>query len=465
MISGIETSALALLGGEPVLTRSLAAWPVFDDAEREGLRQVLESGVWGGYSPAVKVFESAFAEAHDCQYGISLANGTLSLEAALLACDIGPGDEVIVPPITFAATATAVLRVGAVPVFSDIEGTSFNLDPLLLEEAITPRTKAIIPVHFAGYPANMDELLRIAQQHGLILIEDCAHAHGAVSGGQHAGTAGTWGAFSFYPTKNLGAKGDAGALITNSEEISIRTKSLRNYGTTKRYEHPETGLNSRLDEVQAAILSTRLNWLERFNARRREIAQKYFDKIDNVRIELLSPPVEDENHVYHLFVVRCAERNRLAHFLEERGIETLIHYPIPAHRQGCCKNVRTDPRGLANAELHAEQLSRAGVDHDRLSAHQIGNVIAVEQRCLRILEPIQKLRSQRRPGYGSRDHRPPNRRRDGISQVPPQAEIQSSGDHVCHPLEHRVRVKPMALELEVVGKGHRNLEGGNDAEL
>src|SRR5882757_632332 len=239
MISGIGTSALALLGGEPVLTRALAAWPVFDDAEREGLTRVLESGIWGGYSPAVKTFESAFAEAHDCRYGISLANGTLSLEAALLACDIGPGDEVIVPPITFAATATAVVRLGAVPVFSDIEGTSFNLDPLLLEEAITPRTRAIIPVHFAGHPANMDELLRISQQHGLIVIEDCAHAHGAAWRGRKVGSFGAFGSFSFQQSKNMTA-GEGGILVTNNANLAEKAWSIGNQGrlpTGAWYEH------------------------------------------------------------------------------------------------------------------------------------------------------------------------------------------------------------------------------------
>jgi len=303
----------------------------------------------------VQEFEEAWAKFCGAKFCAGVANGTEAIELGLRALNIGPGDEVITTPMTAIATVVAIMHAGATPVLADIDLATALLDPISVERCLTLQTKAILLVHLYGQVRDMEPWIALCKKTKIYLLEDCAHAHGAVSGGQHAGTAGTWGAFSFYPTKNLGAKGDAGALITNSEEIGIRTKSLRNYGTTKRYEHPDTGLNSRLDEVQAAILSTRLNWLERFNARRREIAQKYFDKIDNAKTELLSLPVEDENHVYHLFVVRCAERNRLAHFLREHGIETLIHYPIPAHRQGCCKSVRTDPRGLANAESHAQQ--------------------------------------------------------------------------------------------------------------
>ncbi|MGH3630664.1 MAG: DegT/DnrJ/EryC1/StrS family aminotransferase, partial [Sciscionella sp.] len=254
----------------------MATWPVFDDTERDGLKQVLESGVWGGYSPAVKAFEAAFAEAHDCQHGISLANGTLSLETALLACDVGPGDEVIVPPITFAATATAVLRVGAVPVFSDIEGTFFNLDPRLIEEAVTPRTKAIIPVHFAGHPANMDELLRISQERGLILIEDCAHAHGAAWKGRKVGSFGSFGSFSFQQSKNMTA-GEGGILVTNDASLAEKAWSIGNQGrlpTGAWYQHDSLGSNFRLTGFQAAVLNAQFARLPGQLSRRNENAER-----------------------------------------------------------------------------------------------------------------------------------------------------------------------------------------------
>jgi dTDP-4-amino-4,6-dideoxygalactose transaminase len=189
------------------------------------------------------------------------------------------------------------------------------------------------------------------------LLEDCAQSHGAAWNGKLAGTFGLFGAFSFYPTKNLGAKGDAGALVTHSAAIADRARMLRNYGTRARYEHLEAGLNSRLDELQAAILTTRLAWLDRFNARRQGIAARYHAGIENSKIALLPPPCRDRlsAHVYHLFVVRCAERERLAAFLKQRDIETLIHYPIPAHREGCCDSITRDPDGLPHAERHAQQ--------------------------------------------------------------------------------------------------------------
>ena len=323
----------------------------------------------------VQKFEEAWAGFSDAKFCVGVANGMEAIELGLRALDIGPGDEVITTPMTAIATVVAIMHAGATPVLADIDLATALLDPMSVERCLTPQTKAILLVHLYGQVRDMERWIALCKKTKIHLLEDCAHAHGAVSGGQHAGTAGTWGAFSFYPTKNLGAKGDAGALITNSEEISIRTKSLRNYGTTKRYEHPETGLNSRLDEVQAAILSARLNWLERFNARRQKIARKYFAEIKNPRVQLLAAPIAAENHVYHLFVVRCPERDRLAQFLKEHGIETLIHYPLPAHRQGCCKSVRTDPRGLANAELHAGQCLSLPC-HPQLREEEVETIIA-----------------------------------------------------------------------------------------
>jgi dTDP-4-amino-4,6-dideoxygalactose transaminase len=220
----------------------------------------------------------------------------------------------------------------------------------------------------------MERWTALCQKAGIHLLEDCAQAHGAQWNGRLAGNFGAWGAFSFYPTKNLGAKGDAGALVTNSEEIAKRVRCLRNYGESARDEFPEAGVNSRLDEVQAALLSVRLTWLERLNLRRQEIAKRYQEGITNPGVELLSAPIAVENHVYHLFTVRCAKRDRLATALKERGIETLVRYPIPAHQQNCCRNIRCDPRGLPNTEKHAAQCLSVPC-HPQLDDEEVAAVI------------------------------------------------------------------------------------------
>jgi dTDP-4-amino-4,6-dideoxygalactose transaminase len=333
-----SVESLALLGGRPVLGRGLATWPIFDDAEREALKRVLESGVWGGYSPAVREFESAFAEAHDCQYGISLANGTLSLEAALLACGVGSDDEVIVPPITFVATATAVLRVGAIPVFSDIEAISFNLDPLLAEQAITPRTKAIIAVHFAGHPANMDKLLRICQNHGLVLIEDCAHAHCAAWSGRKVGSFGAFGSFSFQQSKNMTA-GEGGMLVTNDADLAQKAWSIGNQGRLPAgawYQHDSLGSNFRLTGFQAAVLSAQFARLPSQLARRKDNAERL--SLALAHTGFFSPPQiarEAEPHAFHLFVIRADRRvpkPLLRQALTAEGVPGVSAYPQPVYR-------------------------------------------------------------------------------------------------------------------------------------
>lgn len=301
----------------------------------------------------VQQFETAWARYCGARFCVGTGNGMEAIELGLRALDVGPGDEVITTSMTAIASVIAIMRAGATPVLADIDPGTALLDLASVERCITPRTKAVLLVHLYGQLHEMGRWMPFCHKLKIHLLEDCAQAHGANLDGQYAGAFGTWGAFSFYPTKNLGAKGDAGAIVTHSEEIATRLARLRNYGATKLYEHPEAGLNSRLDEVQAAILSIRLNWLQRFNARRQEIARKYLAEIKNPRIQLLSTPLVEQSHVYHLFVVSCPERNRLGQFLKDRGIQSSVHYPIPAHRQGCCKDVRCDPRGLPNAESHA----------------------------------------------------------------------------------------------------------------
>jgi dTDP-4-amino-4,6-dideoxygalactose transaminase len=282
--------------------------------------------------------------------------------------------------MTAIASVLAIIHAGATPVLADIDPATALLDLKSVERSITPKTKAVLLVHLYGQVRNVEDWLSMCEKAKIHLLEDCAQAHGATSGGKHAGAFGAFGAYSFYPTKNLGAKGDAGALVTNSEELASRVASLRNYGEAKRrYEHSEAGLNSRLDELQAAILSARLPWLAQFNTRRREVAGKYFSGIKNPRVPLLSQPVAPENHVYHLFVVRCPERDRLMKFLNENGIQSAIHYPIPVHRQSCCPDIRHDPIGLPNAEAHAEQCLSLPC-HPQLEDDEVKEVIATINR-------------------------------------------------------------------------------------
>jgi dTDP-4-amino-4,6-dideoxygalactose transaminase len=320
----------------------------------------------------VQQFEQAWARFCGTRFCVGAGNGMEAIEVGLRALNIGPGDEVITTPMTAIPSVIAIMHAGATPVLADIDPGTALLDLASVERCLTPKTKAVLLVHLYGQMHDMGRWTAFCHKAKIHLLEDCAQAHGANLDGQYAGAFGTWGAFSFYPTKNLGAKGDAGALVTHSEEIATRATRLRNYGATKLYEHPEAGLNSRLDEVQAAILSVRLNWLQRFNARRQEIARKYLAEIKNPRVQFLSA---EQSHVYHLFVVTCAERNRLGQFLKDRGIETSVHYPIPVHRQGCCQGIRCDPRGLPHAESHAGKCLSLPC-HPQLSDEDAAMVIA-----------------------------------------------------------------------------------------
>jgi dTDP-4-amino-4,6-dideoxygalactose transaminase len=253
---------------------------------------------------------------------------------SLKALGIGKGDEVIVPSNTYIATALAVTYVGATPVFVEPRIETFNINPDLIEAAVTPRTKAIIPVHLYGQACEMDPILDIAKKHGLKVVEDCAQAHGATYKGQKVGTFGDAAGFSFYPGKNLGALGDAGAVVTSNEDLAEIVRALGNYGSDYKYHHVLKGNNSRLDELQAAFLAAKLPHLDRMNEERRRIAHKYLDGIRNPKVVL--PTVDDEMvPVWHIFGIRCAERDALETWLNERGVSTNKHYPIPMHLQEC----------------------------------------------------------------------------------------------------------------------------------
>lgn len=285
-----------------------------------------------------EAFEAAFAEYCEIKYCVGVGNGLDALFLALKTLGIKEGDEVIIPSNTYIATALAVTYVGAIPVFVEPNIQTFNINPERIEEQITEKTRAIIPVHLYGQPCDMEPIMRIAKKHNLYIIEDCAQAHGATYKGQKIGTFGDVSGFSFYPGKNLGALGDAGAIITNNKEIADKVRALRNYGSDYKYHHIYPGNNSRLDEMQAAFLAAKLPHLERMNEERRRIAGKYLAGINNHEVILPFVP-EYANPVWHIFGIRCKRRNELEKFLKDAGIGTNKHYPIPIHLQECYKNL------------------------------------------------------------------------------------------------------------------------------
>lgn len=284
----------------------------------------------------VKRFEEEFAAFCGVKYGIATSSGTTSIHLALIASGIGPGDEVILPSHTFIATAEPVSHCGAISVFVDVDPDTYNMDIKTLENAITPRTKAIIPVHLYGQCAEMGAILKIAQEHKLKVIEDSAQAHGAKYKAWIAGTMGDFGCFSFFPGKNLGAYGDAGMVVTNNEDDAKRLRLLVNHGRSRKYEHEIIGYNYRMDALQAAILSVKLKHLEKWTEARRRIAHTYNYLFENLPLVI---PYEEYWHVYHLYVIQCNERDKLAKHLKDAGIATGIHYPVPLHLQPCFTNL------------------------------------------------------------------------------------------------------------------------------
>ncbi|MBU3712521.1 MAG: DegT/DnrJ/EryC1/StrS family aminotransferase [Limnohabitans sp.] len=293
--------------------------------------RVLDSG-WYILGPEVEAFESEFAEYCQAKEAVGVADGLSALHLALQAMDIGPGDEVIVPSNTFIATWLAVSQCGATPVPVEPNPLTFNIEAPQIQAALTPRTKAIIPVHLYGQPADLDPILALARQHDLWVLEDAAQAHGAKYKGARIGGHGDAVAWSFYPGKNLGAMGDGGAVTTNDTELAMRIRELRNYGSTEKYVHRVQGYNCRLDPLQAAVLRVKLAHLDPWNARRQSIAQQYLAHIKAPSFTLPSvlPEVEP---VWHLFVVQTAQRSAVQQHLQQQGISTLIHYPTPPHLQ------------------------------------------------------------------------------------------------------------------------------------
>ena len=300
-------------------------------AVQAGIQRVLQRG-WFVLGPELEAFEAEFATACGAPHAVGVGTGTDALAIALRALGIGPGDEVITSPLSAAYSALAIMMAGARPVFADIDPDRLTIDPRAVAAAITPRTAAIMPVHLYGQAADMPAILAVAERHGLAIVEDCCQAHLATCAGRPVGSFGAAAAYSFYPTKNLGALGDGGALTASDAATAGRAKRLRNGGQTDRYHHAEFGVNSRLDEMQAAVLRARLPLLPGWTATRRSLASAYRAALAGLAT-IVVPPEADAGHVYHLFPVRSAAREAMQAHLKANGVETLIHYPVPITRQ------------------------------------------------------------------------------------------------------------------------------------
>ena len=340
----------------------------------EAIARVVDSG-WYILGPEVEAFEAEYAAYCGTAYSVGLANGLDALHLALRAMDVGPGDEVIVPSNTYIATWLAVSQCGAIPVPVEPDETTFNLNPSLIEAAITSRTKVILPVHLYGQPADMDQILAVAHKHGLRILEDAAQAHGARYKDKRIGAHGDAVAWSFYPGKNLGALGDGGAITTNDSALADRIRVLRNYGSRVKYVNETKGYNSRLDPIQAAVLRVKLKYLDAWNARRAALANQYLEGLAGSGLALPSVP-EWASVVWHVFVVRSKRRDALQQHLNSAGIGNLIHYPIPPHKQLAYANLGFAPEQFPIACTLSEEVLSLPMGPG-LSAAQAGRVIEV----------------------------------------------------------------------------------------
>ncbi len=316
-------------------------------------QKIIESG-WYVLGEEVKQFENQWAKSCGVSHAVGVGNGMDAIEIALRALEIGPGDEVITTPMSAFATVLAIYRSGATPVLADIDPETALLSLESVKRCIGKKTKAVLLVHLYGQLLNVSSWKEFCDNEGVYLIEDCAQSHLAKIKGQYAGSFGEAGAYSFYPTKNLSTLGDAGMLVTNNDIISLKASRLRNYGQSIKYHHTELGLNSRLDEIHAAILIEKLKWLTKYTERRKTIAQAYHQGISNLAVQLLKPPISKDSHVYHLFVVTCSKREALQKHLLKNDIQTLMHYPVPIHHQKPCISISHDPNGLSVSEQHAK---------------------------------------------------------------------------------------------------------------
>lgn len=343
----------------------------------DAVNRILEKG-WYILGEEVVSFEKEFAGYIGVSFGVGVGSGTEALHLALKTCGIGYGDEVITVSNTAVATVSAIELSGATPIFVDIEPAFYTLDPNRLVAVITSRTKAIIPVHIYGQSADMDPIVQIAKKYNLRVIEDCAQAHGAIYKGKHVGSIGDIACFSFYPTKNLGAIGDGGMVITNDSYLAEKARLLREYGWAERYISYYKGWNTRLDEIQAAILRVKLRHLDEDNSRRVHIAELYNKELSNTNLTLPKQR-RDSNHVYHLYVVRSPKRDELATFLREKSVAASIHYPVPVHLQPAYSGLQ-DYADLSITEQFAKEIISLPI-YPELSESDAQTVIQTIREC------------------------------------------------------------------------------------
>jgi dTDP-4-amino-4,6-dideoxygalactose transaminase len=311
--------------------------PMLDEIN-SAIQDVIESNAFAG-GPFVERFEEDFAAYCNSSHAIGVGSGTEALWLALMALGVGPGDDVITVPNTFMATAEAITYTGATPVFVDVDEQTYTMDSSALENAITARTKAIIPVHLFGQPADMDPILAFARRHGLFVVEDACQAHGAEYKGRRAGTLGDAACFSFYPGKNLGAFGEAGAVVTNNSELQLKIRILRDHGQIRKYHHTMIGWNCRMDGIQASVLRVKLRYLERGNQLRRSHAAHYNQTLSGIEEVVTPVHAADVRHVYHVYAIRVQERDEVIRLLGEKGIGCAVHYPVPVHLQEAYRNL------------------------------------------------------------------------------------------------------------------------------
>lgn len=375
----MKDERLAIHGGKRAVTVPAPTWPEIGESDRIALLQVLESGIWGGYHPSVAELERRMAAAHGVSFGVAVANGTVSLEIALAAAGVHPGDEVIVPPISFVASATAIARVGAVPVFADVDPQTINLDPRCAADAITERTRAIVLVHFAGCPADLDAFTGLCAARNLALIEDCAHAPGALWRGRSVGSFGAFGSFSFQASKNLTA-GEGGMLLTNDPDLAETARSIAHQGRRTGgawYEHVRLGTNARLTGFQAALLLSQLNRLPEQIRRRHAAAEQLRKGLQSIDGLDPTPSVLDprvDAHAYHIFSTRLdparfgASRDQVVAALVAEGAPVTMSYPHPLYRN---RLFEAQPHRVENC-VHAEAYCRDGIwlPHQALLADQ-----------------------------------------------------------------------------------------------
>lgn len=332
---------------------------------------------------SVELFERDYAAFCDVGHAVGVDSGTSALELALRAYGVGPGDEVVTAANTFVASALAISYTGATPVLVDIDPHTYTLDLEALEQAITPRTRVILPVHLYGHPVDMEPLLACAERHGLIVIEDACQAHGARYRGKRVGSLGHAAAFSFYPAKNLGAYGDAGAVVTDDAEIAATIRKLRNYGSTEKYLHEVRGFNRRLDTLQAAVLRVKLRRLDAWNEARRQHARTY-DRLLSASRAIVPTEAEYAESVFHLYVIRVQERERVRNHLSQRGVATGIHYPLPLHLQPAYRDLGYGPGDFPVTERYAAEILSLPM-YPELGSEAIARVASAIGECLPVI--------------------------------------------------------------------------------